>query len=232
MARTATLEEMRDRAYQRGGYESAVKRFPEAEVNGLINESIADLWDQLLRVRGVDSFETITTITTVAGTSVYGIPAGFYELLAVSVNAGNGLGSYPVERFMMKERPGLANPAIPRYGYPYFYKLLGQNIELLPIPQGAYSVEVRYVPTATELAADSDTFDGVNGWEEWVVVDVARKMATKERDWEQLGALQADLRRLEDRIRALGGARDRASNRRVVDVRGGRGRWMGRRRCL
>jgi len=232
MARTATLAEMRNRAYQRGGFENAIKRFPNAEVNALVNESIADLWDQILRARGFDGYETSTTITTSSGVSVYSVPATFYELLAVAINPGNGLGSYPLERFMMRERPQLANPAVPRYGYPYAYKLLGDNIEVLPAPQGAYSLELRYVPSATELSSDLDTFDGINGWEEWAVVDAARKMATKERDFELVGALQADLARLTDRIRALAGARDRASNRRVVDVRGGRGRWLGRRRCL
>ncbi len=131
----------------------------------------------------------------------------------------------------MKERPNLANPAIPRYGYPYFYKLLGNNIEVLPTPQGAFALELRYIPTATVLASDSDTFDGINGWDEFVVVDVARKMATKERDWEQVREFKGDLIKLEGRIRALAGARDRASNRHVVDVRG-RVRWVGRRRCL
>lgn len=231
MARTATLAEMRNRAYQRGGFENAIKRFPNAEVNALVNESIADLWDQMLRARGVDGFETSTTITTSNGVSTYAIPATFYELLAVSLDAGSGLGSFPLERFMMKERPGLAAPPIQRHGFPYFYKLLGSNIEVLPVPRGAYALELRYVPAAPKLTNDADTFDGINGWEEWVTVDVARKMATKERDWELVGALQADLQRLAGRIRALAGARDRASNRRVVDVRN-RGRWLGRRRWL
>jgi len=231
MARTATLLEMRNRAYQRGGFENATARFPTAEVNALINESIADLWDQVLRARGFDKYETTTTVTTSAGTSTYALSWMFYELLGVSINPGSGLRSYPLERFMALERPELADTSVPRTGYPYYYKLLGDNIELLPIPQGAYSVELRYIPAATRLVSDSDTFDGINGWEEWVVVDVVRKMATKERDWEFVAALQGDLSRLAERIRTLAGARDRAGKQRVVDVRG-RGRWLGRRRWL
>ena len=232
MSRTATLASMRARAYARGGFENAVKRFPSSEVDGYLNESIADLYDQILRARGFDGFESLSTITTAKGVSVYTLTAPFYELLAVSIDLSDGCGSIPVERFMMHERPQLANPAVPyRRGYPYMYKLLGDNIELLPSPRGAYAVELRYIPAATVLADDADTFDGINGWEEWVVVDAARKMATKERDFELVGALQADQARLADRIKALAGARDRASGRRVVDVRGSRGlawrrRWL------
>lgn len=227
MARTATLEEMRNRAYQRGGFESALARFPEAEVTAYLNESIADLWDQILRARGFDGYEASTTISTVAGTTVYAVTAAFYELLSVSIDLGAGRGSVPMQRFSSLERPELENPATWGDGQPYAYKLVGNNIELLPTPLAAYSVEVRYIPTSTELSGDSDTFDGINGWEEWAVVDAARKMATKERDWELVGNLQADLRRLEDRIKVMAGSRDRANPRRVVDVRG-RGRVFGR----
>lgn len=217
MARTATLLELRTRSYQRGGFESATDRFPAAEVNGLINESIADLYDQILRARGFDSFETASSFTTTAGTSIYTLGAPFYELLAVSIDAGSG--AVPVERFMTKERPWLTSGS-DGCGNAFMYKLVGGNLELLPTPAAVYTVEFRYVPAASLLTVDGDTFDGINGWEEWVVVDVARKMATKERDFELVGVLNADLQRLASRIRELAGARDRASNRRPVDVRG------------
>ena len=81
-----------------------------------------------------------------------------------------------------------------------------------------------------KLVNESDTLDGINGWEEYVVVDAARKMATKARDQMLVNELKEDRERLRERIKALAGKRDRHLPRRVVDVRYGRVETMGRKR--
>lgn len=226
MARTATLLQIRNRAYQRGGFESETSRHPAAEVTSHINESYADLRDQLARARGTTFDEATTDYTLVVGTSTYALPANFYSLLAVQLNTGAS--KHPLERYQRLERPALSDTNAGWLGYPYYYALQGANVEVMPTPSvTGMTLTIRYVPTPTTLTNDADTLDGVDGWEEWVVVDVARKMATKERDFELVSALQSDLNRLSERIRALGGARDRAGPGHVVDVRGQRSRrWL------
>jgi hypothetical protein len=58
MARTATRLELQNRAYARGEFASQTDRFPGAEVQGYINESVADFHDFLIGAWGADYFET------------------------------------------------------------------------------------------------------------------------------------------------------------------------------
>lgn len=218
MARTATLLELRTRAYKRSGNENETGRFPAAEVTVDVNESIAALYDMLVECWGSDRFEASQTISVTSGTSTYALAAAFMDLLAVElIDGGN---RFALNKFMRGEKPSLLSTSAVYGPRPTMYSLIGANIELLPTPSAAYTLTVRYVPAATELVSDSDTFDGVNGWEEWVVVDVARKMATKDRDFQLVQVLDADKLRLEERIRARAPQRDRTGKRRIVDVRG------------
>ena len=221
MARTATLAEMRTRAYRRSGNESETTRFPTAEVTTDINESIADLYDRLLRAWGTDRFEASQSIAvSLAGGSTYALAAAFLELLAVEIDGtSQGLGKYALKRFMRGEKADLSNTNSTTGTAPTMYSLIGANVEVLPAPGANYTLTVRYVPAATKLVNDADAFDGINGWEEWVVVDVARKLATKDRDFALVNVLQADLARLTERIAARASQRDRGGHRRVVDVR-------------
>lgn len=223
MARTATLLELRTRAYRRAGMENETSRFPAAEVTIDVNESIADLYDQLLRSWGSTRFESAQTVNVTAGTSTYALAAGFLELLAVEMAETTGA-VWALDLFMRSEKPDLRRTDFATGARPSMYALIGSNVEIYPVPPAAYTMTVRYVPAATKLANDADTFDGINGWEEWVVVDTARKLATKDRDFALVQVLSADLARLNERIAARAPQRDRGGHRRVVDVRRGRAR--------
>lgn len=218
MARTATLLELRTRAYRRAGNEAETSRYPGSEVTIDVNESIADLYDRLVRAWGSTRFEAEQVISVTSGTSLYALAASFLQLLSVTVY--NGASTWPLDLFMRGERAALTSQSVPHGDRPLAYRIVGENIELLPTPRASFTLTLRYVPAATELVLDADTFDGVNGWEEWVVVDVARKMATKDRDFQLVQILTADLDRLNERIVASAPARDRAGHRRIVDVRG------------
>lgn len=225
--RNATLAEIRTRAYQRGDFENSARRFPVTEVNGHVNESIAALYDLLIRARGTSYYEqTSAPVDILAGISQYPLDALFYQLIEIELDTGTS--RYPLDLFARYERPHLADSHVGWKGYPYYYILTGNNVEILPTPNAAgMTFTYRYVPPAPRLADDGDSFDGINGWEEWVVVDVARKMATKQRDDVLIGVLTQDLAALTDRVRALGGARDRFGMKRVIDVRGRRWRrWV------
>jgi hypothetical protein len=57
-----------------------------------------------------------------------------------------------------------------------------------------------YVPACPRLVLDTDIFDGVNGWEEYIVVDVARKAKEKEESdtTELVNSKSALIKRIED----------------------------------
>lgn len=219
MARTATLEELRDRAYARGDFAAQTDRFSTTEVNGYINDSIAAFQDLLIQAWGSWFFEADYDFTTSADDSTYPVPGGFYLVSLVQVNTGTRFRKLrPSGR---EQRSALTDTNASLSGFPSFYALRGDNIILMPTPSSAMPVHIEYVPAATVLDSDSDTMDGVNGWEEWVVNDVARKMAVKDNATTQIAVLKDELAVIEQRIRIMAPKRDRGE-RRVVDVLRGR----------
>ncbi len=74
------------------------------------------------------------------------------------------------------------------------------------------------------------TFDGINGWEEYLVCFAARCALLKDDERELAGEMLQEMERLKLRIQALAPKRDMHRARRVKDVRGGRfPAWLGRR---
>lgn len=72
------------------------------------------------------------------------------------------------------------------------------KLAIFPATDAVYNYTAWYLPVLADLVADSDTFDGVVGWEEWVAWDVLIKMiqrdqypqayATAERERDRLWA--------------------------------------------
>jgi hypothetical protein len=54
------------------------------------------------------------------------------------------------------------------------------KIRLYPIPTSGQTYYVHYVPTTTTIDDSADVLRGINGWEEWIVWDVAIKCLLKE----------------------------------------------------
>jgi hypothetical protein len=81
------------------------------------------------------------------------------------------------------------------------YRVVGVTIEFNPVPTyGTYTV--KYVPVVDDLVADSDTLDGVLGWEEYIVVAVSIDVLMKEEgDPTNIQMLEGKLNFLRDRIK-------------------------------
>lgn len=159
MARTVTRGALRTRVYQRANLENHTNFASSTEVNDLINEAFAEVWDLLVAASPPDFYSSETTVTTTSGTSAYSLPADFLKLRAVFVDEGNG--EYrPISRANEQERQ--------------FYRA----------PAGAYSAIVRYIAAAPQVAdgggSDSTTFDGIDGWEELAVLKAAANLLNKE----------------------------------------------------
>ena len=50
----------------------------------------------------------------------------------------------------------------------------------MPPPNSAYTAVVWYLPVLADLTSDSDTFNGVAGWEEFIVWDVVTKLIVRD----------------------------------------------------
>jgi len=60
------------------------------------------------------------------------------------------------------------------------YRLNGDNLMIVPQTQGGQTIRIWYAPRPNQLINQTDTLDGIAGWEEYIVADVCIKMLAKE----------------------------------------------------
>ncbi len=228
MARTRTGAELIDDTYKRADLQSATDRFPRTEVLRYVNQGGAALYDLLIEARGRAFYakKPAITITTAASTSRYlfgsgGVANDFYRLSAVRLA---GAGGFMLTPFSAQDEPMLREPGV-SVAKPTHYELQPGYIELLPLHSALLSVIIDYVPHFTDLADSSGTFDGINGWEEYVPDFAACCMLTKDDELPLVNSIRVDMGKIERRIAALAPKRDAFRAERVKNVRGTFGRW-------
>jgi len=216
MARTRTLTNLIADVRQHADAENS-NTFSDAELTEYINQGIAELYEMLVKHRGHEFYASSGSLTLVAGTETYSLPEPHMETLRVTIEAnGQTVALVP---YSLHEREAI-QPNATYQAQPTHYRLRAGNISLLPLTDAVYPCTLWYVPYATRLSSGSDTFDGINGWEEYAVWRaVAYCMAKEDRDGSFAGAMLA---RLEARINALAPHRSAESTERVRDVVTGR----------
>ncbi len=230
MARTRTGAELIDDSYKRADLEGATDRFPRTEVLRYVNQGGAALYDLLIEARGRAFFakKPAVTITSLASTSRYlfgsgGVANDFYRLSAVRVG---GQGGYMLAPFAPQDEPSLREPGVTA-DKPTHYEIQPGYIELLPYHSAGVAIVVDYVPHFTDLTDGSTTFDGINGWEEYIPHFAASCMLTKDDELALKKSCENDMAKLEMRIAKLASKRDAFRAERVKNIRGA-GLWRGR----
>jgi 2-hydroxychromene-2-carboxylate isomerase len=198
MARTRTVAQMLARAAVLSGTVDST-HVNATERLDLLNQAITSLWDRLTTVSPT-RYMTPTTITAVAGQREYTLPTNFMALVGVSYIQGNDV--VPLAPFSYHER-GTGLHATQRGPYP------GQFVRFDVLYQGATGTATRlvfdddptgtyradYVTVAPTLVLTTDTFDGINGWEDEAVYTVAIDLALAEQsDTSELRAEREDIR--------------------------------------
>lgn len=230
MARTRQLVDLRADVRKRADIENATDRHPDADLDRYINQGGAALRDLMIEVRGRQYFRKSPpqTITTLGNTSRYALATDFYRLISVRIQGPGGMRLVP---FIPEDEPWLREPTF-TVSKPTHYELQPGYIECLPLHSAGWTIVVDYIPVYTDLVNGTDTLDGLDGWEEYVVNFAARCCAVKDEEYELIQALEQDMARLERRIKTLAPGRDSFRAERVKDVRGdvlfgiyGRRRW-------
>jgi hypothetical protein len=224
MARTRTGTELIDDSYLRADLVGATDRHPRVSVLRYVNQGCTELYDLLVEARGRAYYRaTPSTITTTANTTRYALPAAFYRLISIRVS---GRGGYCLDTFDPQDEPMLRDPSVTAEK-PTRYELQPGYVELLPLHRGSLSIIVDYVPVFTDLADSSGTFDGINGWEQYVVEFAAREMLLKDGEKSDASDCTQKMAALAMRIGKLAPKRDAFRAERVKNVRGGQGygRW-------
>jgi len=224
MSATVTLSTLRTRAKQRADMVNS-DFVTEAEWNSYINSSIKWLYDLLVKAYGNDYYCSDSTFVTVAGQQDYPFATmstpitDFYKLLGVSMMV-NSSEELPLKRFNFLSRDKHSGSySISRHGRTLVrYRLKGSGIYLSPQPDSGISIKVYYIPHATTLENDTDTFDGINGWEELVIIDSAMKALIKEES--DVSAIMAERQTHLDRINEMAEDRDSGAPDTITDTSG------------
>lgn len=169
-------------------------------------------------------FASSTQVTTVPGTPLVPVPAGFVSLLRVSWQRSTSedlpLEVASVDHF--DAYPHAWSSIVPQY------RLIGQDLKLFPTPDAAYTLNV-YFSTGLSPTAPTDLLVLRAGWDLWIGLQTAMLVrARQQKDASDfamlLGKSEQDIRR---QLR-----RDRWGIRRVRDLRRGgdgayprNGRW-------
>ncbi len=187
----------------------------DAEWDGFIQRSYQELYGLVVQAFGNDYFVQTPaagyTFTTDGVNDHFALPDGsgsspaFFKLLGVDVQIGNATQWVSLKPFAFADRNRLSafNSQVP---------MAGQTVRLL------------YVPRLTVPTQDADPIDGVNGWEEYIVVDACMKALAKEES--DVSVMMARKQAIIDRLNSEVENRDAGSPATIVDVAGRRGLGM------
>jgi hypothetical protein len=195
MARTVTVENLIRRIRKRADMQSSAF-FTDDDILDLLNEAYPELYDTLTQAFQ-NYYAESTPITLVAGTAAYDLPADFYKLISVDY-----LVSGPIDG-------GTYEALFP-------YNEMERNATLgitSSIPNG--TVRMRYIPACPVLTL-SDSLDGIDGWDAYIVTDVAIMMLDAEES--NTDRLERRRQRLLQRIMSASQNRDVTMPGQVADV--------------
>ena len=201
----------------------------DSELNSYVNASIRELYDLLVATYSDYYVADAYQVTVASDAENIPVPEDFYKLRGLDRSIdGSGSESswWSVDNFNFAER-NKYNATFTYYSGRVFplvkYRIFGANLRLIPAAQAPGVYRIWYVPKATTLTNDSDSFDGINGWEEYVVVDCAIKMLQKQED--DVSVLMNQKQELKARIEAMAADRDAGTPERITDARGNNGSW-------
>lgn len=224
MALNQSLQQMREGVRKLANVQgtTALVRHPDADLNDYINRALGSLHRRLTTAMPDQRILSSTSITTTDGVSTYALPVDFDYLISIELTT-NGSRRW-LQAYEMAERPYIVSPDTPTDGVPIVYRLRGGNIELLPTPNDTYTPLIWYVPSATQLTLDATNYDTISRLDEYVIAYAARKVATKDKNWDLVNECKSVMAELEPDIEMLGRNRDRNSPPRVIDTYA-RDRW-------
>lgn len=239
VARSWLVDRIRERAGMELGPYPVTGRFIEQnELKLMVDESARALYDLMIVNLGKPYFHSQYAASTVVGGEFIVLPANMYQLTNVFAAFSGTV--FAVSDFNAGEEAALLQLSLTGGYTPYQtrYSLSGAQstpgvaptlptraLRLLPLPNQVFTVRVHYVPACVraDVTTDDVYYDGVSGWEEWIIWDCVAKMLAKQES--DPGFALAQRAAVEARIRALASSLDRLSPERAQD-------WQSERRAL
>lgn len=218
---TLALSEIRQRCRERADMESS-QFVTDSELNFYINQSIAELHDLLVQSYGEEYYVKRVSFNTVGQQESYDLDTvitdgDFYKLRGADARL-NGDDLFTLQKFNFNERNRFQHFGVWDYlGITNVrYRILGNEIRFVPIPDREIEVQLWYIPRAVTLSADTDTYNDFNGWIEYVIVDCAIKMLNKEES--DVAVLLNEKALLKRRIEEVANNRDAGDPESIQDI--------------
>lgn len=214
-----TLAQLRLEARQRADMTNSTF-VTDSELTSYINNSISELHDILVQSYGEDYYINDVSFTTANKAESYEIasiiPNGdFYKIRGVDAKLNNS-DWFTLKPFNFNERNKNLGSTTNSGISSVKYRLLGSNIMFTPIPDDSIDVKIWYIPLAQTLVDDTDSYNDLNNYSEYVIVDVAIKMLQKEES--DVSVLAHQKQALKERINSASKNRDAGSGDSVSDV--------------
>lgn len=199
MAKTLTLIEQGAR--RRADMEDDGNFISQAEARAYINQSIQTFWDFLLGEDGGSLFATVSPQLVKIGDNSYQLPDNFYRLVDVGIKTNGGKYARALQADQ-QEYAQLLTQTFQSVSYTRYFlhwNVDQDRFELFLFPEPAVeNILMRYIPKAPVLSLDSHTLNLPDSWVEWVEIDAAIKMLSKEES--DPSALELQQQKLEMRI--------------------------------
>ena len=217
---SVTLAELKTRVRRRADMERS-NFVSDSELTEYISSSYKELYDLL--VATFEDYYTLDPVafTLAAGEFTFDLPDNFYKLRGVDGKLNNSSSVTDFETvlpFNFNER----NKRNREFNRALFgiisitYRIVNNKLYIYPQEAAAGQYRIWYIPLASDLTTDTDTVDGVNGWEEYIVIDAAIKMMGKEES--DTSVLKEEKERIKQRIIDMAADRDAGSSERISDV--------------
>jgi hypothetical protein len=194
VARTVTLAQIRDRVRELCDAEQ-MRALSDLELNKRLSSSYARYYAKLVKP-GLGFPSEVTQTITATATDTYPLPDDHFSTMRIDYRNGSlwqPLWEVDIREIHRVEIAGQGGPS-------QCYRLAGGNLILYPVPAVAGLYRHIYAPAPADLTVDSQTLDGVCGWEEAVILDAAIRAAMK---WEgDTNDLRAERNLLDERIDA------------------------------
>lgn len=198
MARTRSLANLRADLEYLADIQNLTNRHDQTNKNRAINQAIQSFREKL-SLEGIAHYLQSNTVTLTPGaTSPY--PFAVVDLSALAPGVVRVYRVHVTVDNRVYDLEGVEFTEVTRYqedwsgirtGIPVaFASKTTYTLALMPPPDSAYTAVIWYLPVLADLSADSDTFDGVAGWEDWVVLDAAVRIANRDRDQTQIALLK------------------------------------------
>jgi hypothetical protein len=201
MARTREIQQLEKDLLWQLGRDGTWLRNQTERVRRALNQSIAEFREAVSKSGHPYFLRTTSGTLTVGPTAPYhfavldlsALTPSHHRVYGFDIRVGDQWQSVEVAHFndRNEEQPVINSSGTPRI----WFSFERDSIAYSPAAASAYSYLLFDLPVHEDLVEDDDAFDGLNGWEEWVIFRAGSKLMLRDRDT-HLATFQAESDRL------------------------------------